>query len=129
MKGISFTLEAVIASILLMLALVFFFRPMSLPDSSEYSYKKLTYDSLKALNDGGKLRQYVLDNDATSISTELSSYISFLDHDVTIYNRTMNLTAIPTIAGDDVIVVSYFLAGDAGNYTAKEVRVFVWGFD
>jgi hypothetical protein len=129
MKGISYTLEAVIAVSFLLLSLVFFFKPFNVQDSSEYNYKKITYDSLKALSEGGKLRQYTLNNDATSIKNDLTTYISFLDYDVVIYNKTSNLTAIPTISDDDVISVSYFLAGEAGNYSAKEVRVFVWGFD
>ena len=129
MKGISYTLEAVIAVSFLLLSLVFFFKPFNVQDSSEYNYKKITYDSLKALSEGGKLRQYTLNNDATSIKNDLTTYISFLDYDVVIYNKTSNLTAIPTISDDYVISVSYFLAGEAGNYSAKEVRVFVWGFD
>jgi len=129
MKGISYTLEAVIAVSFLLLALVFFFKPYTVQDSSQYNYKKITYESLKALSEGGKLREYTLDNDATSIKNDLTTYISFLDYDVVIYNKTSNLTAIPTISSSDVISVSYFLAGEAGNYSAKEVRVFVWGFD
>lgn len=129
MKGISYTLEAFIAVSFLLLSLVFFFRPFAIPDSSAFNYKKITYDSLKALDEGGKLRQYALDNDATSIKNDLSAYISHLDYDVVIYNKTSSLTEIPTITDDDVISVSYFLAGEAGNYSAKEVRVFVWGFD
>lgn len=70
-----------------------------------------------------------MDNDATSIKNDLAAYVSNLDYDVVIYNRTSNLTAVPTITSNDVISVSYFLAGDAGNYSAKEIRVFVWGFD
>ena len=129
MKGITYTLEAVIAAIFLMLSLVFFFKPMDIPDTSEFSYKKMAYDSLKVLNEGGRLREYTLDNDATSIKNDLATYISYLDYDVVIYNKTLNLTAIPSITADDVITVSYFLAGDVGNYSAKEVRLFVWGFD
>ena len=129
MKGVSNTLEAVIAVSFLLLSLVFFFRPFPVQDSSEFNYKKITYDSLKALSEGGKLRQYALNNDATSIKNDLSTYISFLDYDVVIYNKTSNLTAIPIINDKNVISVSYFLAGEAGNYSGKEVRVFVWGFD
>ena len=129
MKGISYTLEAIIAVSFLLLALVFFFKPISISDSSEYSYKKISYDSLKALADGGKLRQYSLNNDADSIEADLGSFISYLDYDVVIYNRTSNLTEVTSINEKNVISVSYFVAGEAGNYSAKEIRLFVWGFD
>lgn len=129
MKGISFTLEAAIASILLFTALIFFFKPIAVPESSEVSHKLLTYNSLKALDEAGKLRSNALDNNAVAIKNDLSTYLSYLDYDVVIYNKTTNLTAIPSVTADDVISVSYFLAGDIGNYSAKEVRVFVWGFD
>lgn len=129
MKGVSLTLEAVIAAVLLLLSIIFFFKPLQTPDTSEVNYKKTAYDSLKVLDEGGKLRKYALDNDASSIKNDLAAYISSPHYDVAIYNRTSNLTAIPTITSNDVISVSYFLAGDAGNYSAKEVKVFVWGFD
>lgn len=129
MKGVSYILEAVIASIFLLLALVFFFRPMPTSDTSMANYKNLAYDGLKVLSEGGKLRQYVLDNDVDTIKSRMFPYISYLSYDVVIYNKTSNITAIPTITDKNVISVSYFFAGDAGNYSAKEVRVFVWGFD
>jgi hypothetical protein len=129
MKGISYILEAFIASTFLLLALAFFFRPISTPDTSMANYKKLAYDGLKVLSDEGKLRQYVLDNDVDTIKSRMSPYISHLSYDVVIYNRTSNITAVPTITDNNVISVSYFFAGDAGNYSAREVRVFVWGFD
>jgi hypothetical protein len=129
MKGISYTFEAVIAATFLLLALVFFFRPMPTTDPSLANYKKMAYDGLKVLSDEGKLRQYVLDNDVDTIESRLSTYVSNLNYDVVIYNRTSNLTVIPTITDNDVISVSYFFAGDVGNYSAREVRIFVWGFD
>jgi hypothetical protein len=129
MKGISYILEAVIASTFLLLALVFFFRPMPSSDTSIMNYKNMVYDGLKVLADEGKLRQYVLDNDVDTINSRMSTYVSHLNYDVVIYNKTSNITAVPIITDNNVISVSYFFAGDAGNYSAKEVRVFVWGFD
>lgn len=129
MKGISYILEAFIASTFLLLALAFFFRTMPASDTSMANYKKLAYDGLKVLSEEGKLRQYVLDNDVDTIKSRMSAYISHLSYDVVIYNRTSNITAVPTITDNNVISVSYFFAGDAGNYSAREVRVFVWGFD
>jgi hypothetical protein len=129
MKGVSFILEAVIACIVLFTAIIFFFKPIQTSESPEYGYKTLAYNSLKNLDETQKLRENVLDNNATKIKSDLAPYISYLSYDVVIYNGVSNVTAIPTITANDVISVSYFLAGDVGNYSAREVRVFVWGFD
>jgi len=128
-KGISLTLEAVIAAILLFTALIFFFKPLPTPEASEVGHKTAAYYGLKVLDELGKLRKNALDNNVTAIKNDLAPYISYLDYDVVIYNRTSNLTVVPSITAKDVISVSYFLAGDVGNYSAKEVRVLVWGFD
>jgi len=127
-KGISHTLEAIIAAVILMLSLVFYFRPLTFPETSEANYKLDAYNGLKVMEETGKLREYALDKNATAIKTDLSPYI-YLNYEVTIYNKTSNLTAIPSITANDIISISYFLAGDVGNYSAKEVRVLIWGFD
>lgn len=129
MKGISFTFEATIASILLLSVIIFFFKPLQSPQTSEINHKVTAYNGLKILDETGSLRENVLRNNATAIKNDLSAYLSYLDYDVVIYNKTSNITAAPSISAKNVISVSYFLAGDVGNYSAREVRVFLWGFD
>ena len=129
MKGVSFTFEAAIASVLLLSVIIFFFKPLQSSQASEVNHKVAAYNGLKILEEAGGLRENVLDNNAIAIKNDLSTYISYLSYDVAIFNKTSNLTAIPSISSKDVISVSYVLAGDVGNYSAKEVRVFLWGFD
>ena len=131
MKGTFYTLEAAIAVAMIVVTLVFFFqRPVETLELSKANYKLRVYDALKIYDDVGDLRKNALDNNATGIKSELSSYIStYLSYNVTIYNKTSNLTAVPSISSGDIITVGYFLVGKVGNYTAKEIRVFVWGFD
>lgn len=129
MKGISFTFEAAIASILLLSVIIFFFKPLQSSQTSELNHKVAAYNGLKISDEAGRLRENALENNATAIKNDLSTYISYLDYDVVIYNKTSNLTATPSVSIKDVISVSYFLAGDVGNYSANEVRVFLWGFD
>lgn len=131
MKGSFYVLESAIAIILMVTALTFVLQRM--PEALELSkvnYKLKVYDALKISESVGDLRKNTLENNAAAIKTELGSYIPvFLSYDVAIYNKTSNITAFPSIDSDDVITVSYFLAGRIGNYTPREVRVFVWGFD
>jgi len=129
MKGISFTFEAAIASILLLSVIIFFFKPLQSSQTSELNHKIVAYNGLKISDEAGGLRENVLENNATAIKNDLSAYISYLDYYVAIFNKTSNITATPSTTTNDVISVSYFLAGDVGNYSAREVRVFLWGFD
>jgi len=131
MKGSFYTIEAAIAATMMVVTLIFFFQraPETL-ELSKANYKVKIYDALKISDDVGDLRKNALGNNATAIESELSSYIpAYLDYSVTVYNKTSNLTAVPDINADNIITVSYFLAGKVGNYTAREVRVFAWGFD
>ena len=131
MKGSFYTLEAAIAAIMMTMTLVFVFqRSPDILELSKANYKVKIYDALKISDDTGDLRKNAMDNDASSIESELNSYIPiYLDYNVTIYNKTSNLTDVHIKSSENVITVSYFLAGGVGNYTPKEIRVFLWGFE
>lgn len=131
MKGSFYTVEAAIAVVMMIMTLVFFFQnPPETLELGKTNYKLKIYDALKISDDVGDLRKNTMTNNAAAIESELSSYIPvYLDYNVTIYNKTDSLTAVPNISSDNIITVSYFLAGKVGNYTPKEVRVFAWGFD
>jgi len=130
LKGSFYVLEAAIAAIMMISTIAYVLQePPEALELSKVNYKLKVYDALKICDTVGDLRKNTLDNNAAGIRGELSSYITFLDYDVAIYNTTSNITAVPTISSDNVLTVSYFLAGHVGNYTAREVRVFVWGFD
>ena len=131
MKGSFYTIEAAIAAVMMIVTLAFFFqKPPETLELSKANYKLKIYDALKLSEGVGDLRKNALDNNATAIESELGSYIPvYLDYSVAIYNKTTNLTAVPDISAENIITVSYFLAGKVGNYTPKEVRVFAWGFD
>jgi hypothetical protein len=129
MKGFLYTYEAIIAVSILFLVIFLFYRSLPTPELSELNYKLSGFDGLEML-EKGELRKYTLDNDVTSIKNGLIPYIpSTLSYDIVIYNKTSNLTSIPTIESEKIITVSYFLAGDVGNYSAREVRLYIWGFE
>ena len=131
MKGSFYVLESAIAVILMVTTLAFVLQtPSQSPELSKVNYKLKVYDGLKISETVGDLRKNTLENNAAAIKAELDLYIpASLDYDVAIYNKTSNTTAVPTISSEDVTTVSYFLAGWVGNYTPREVRVFVWGLD
>jgi len=132
-KGSMYTLEAAIAIMMMVAALAFFLRtPPEPQDLSHVNYKLEIYNALKIADEVGDMRKNAVKKDAAGIQTELDGFISSaLTFDVTIYNSTTNITALPTFddESDSILTVSYLIAGWAGNYTPREVRVFAWGFD
>jgi protein-disulfide isomerase len=127
MKGQMLTLEAIIAIVMVVSILLLIFRqPPSTPEFKVANYKLRVYKGLKVL-ENFDLRKDTLNNDATSIKQDLAIYVPpELNYEVVIYNKTSNLTAVPTIDSEEVATVSYFLAGDVDNYAPREVRVYLW---
>ena len=129
MKGSFFVLESIIAVVIMVTTLSFLlWKPPETFEFSEVNYKQEAYDGLSISEEIGELRENALKNNATAIKTELDPYIS-ISNDVAIFNQTSNLTAIPTTDDENIITVSYFIAGDMGNYTPREIRVYMWGFE
>lgn len=130
-KGSFYTLEATIAIVMMIITTALLFqRPGETLELSKANYKLKIYNALKISDGVGDLRKNALSGNATAVDSDLDPYISdYLSYNSTIYNRTANITSVPDISSEDIITVSYFLAGKVGNYTAREVRVFVWGFD
>jgi hypothetical protein len=131
MKGSFYSLEAAIAVAMIIVTIVLFFQTPQTPvELSKANYKVRIYDALEISDEVGNLRNMVLDNNATGIENEIGTYVqAYLNYNVTIYNKTGNLTAVPTLDSENILTVSYFLAGTVGNYTPREVRVFIWGID
>ncbi len=129
MKGTLYTLESVIAILMMFFIVVFLFqRPQPLPEYQTINYKIKAYNGLKILDEIGRLRHYVLNNDITSIKNGLNSSIpNFLNYTVVIFNETTNITEKPSLVDQNVLSVSYFLVGDIDDYRPREVRVYLWG--
>ncbi len=131
MKGALYTLESVIAILMILFILIFLFqRSQPLPEYQTINYKIKTYNGLKILDEIGRLRHHVLNNDITSIENGLNSYIpNFLNFTVVIFNETTNITEKPSLAEQNVLSVSYFLAGDFDDYRLREVKTYLWGLE
>ncbi|MEM7821579.1 MAG: hypothetical protein QXX38_02070 [Candidatus Aenigmatarchaeota archaeon] len=124
------SLESMIAStILAMVLFLIFTHPIKIPGMHEANYRLYVISALKNLTEG-KLREYCLNKNVDKIENSLSPYIPpFLNFKVAIYNKTSNITQMPSINSENIITVSYLIAGDIGNYSALEIRTFIWGYD
>jgi len=130
MKGQMYILEATISILLILFIVVYLFQnPFNSPEYERMNYKIKTYKAITVLDDTGKLRKDVVNNNVSSIRDNLYPFISKnLNYNVTIFNDTSNITMKPS-SSSDMISVSYFLAGDFDNYLPRDVRVYLWGFE
>jgi len=134
MKGVLFTLEAVISILMVLFILVFLFQnPPTSPEYQRANYKYKAYHGLDVLEKRGDLRDDAVNNNVTNIETNLNNFIpDFLTYEVVIYNQTINITEIPstiTSQNDTVLSVSYLIAGDIDEYKPRDVRIYLWGFE
>ena len=132
MKGVYYTIEAVVAIFLVVsIFLLLFLTPLKNPEIDRANIKNDAYKGLEILNLKGSLRNQTLNNDATAIKNDLDDFLPIaVQINVAIYNKSFNnLTTEVTEQTTDTIGVSYYIAGDIGNYTPKVVRVHVWGFE
>ncbi len=131
MKGAFYTIEVIISVLLVMsVFFILFTSPINNPEIERANVKSQMYNGLENLNTIGLLRSYALNNNASGIETELSPYTPLgIQLQVTIYNKSFsNLTEELSDQPLDIVGVSYYIAGEFGNYTPREVRVHAWGF-
>ena len=125
-----YILEATISILLILFIVVYLFQnPLNSPEYERMNYKIKTYKAITVLDDIGKLRKDVVNNNVSSIRDNLYPFMpKNLNYNVTIFNDTTNITMKPS-SSSDMISVSYFIAGDFDNYSPRDVRVYLWGFE
>ncbi len=137
-KGLLLTLEAAVAILMILFIVVLVYRnPREVATLRDVDLKLKGYDGLVALERRGNLRKSVIENDAAEIKNDLGPFIpDSITYDVVLYNSTQNSTKANTTnypatidSQSYVLVVSYLIAGDVENYTPRDVRVFMWGFN
>jgi len=131
MKGQMYTLEAVIAVIILLSFLIFLWKfPVIITEDERINYKLKLLNALKALDEANELREDVINGNISSLKSKLSSFIpTYLNFSITIFNETINVTSKPKIQDSDVISVSYFISGNIGEFEPREIVVYLWGFE
>ncbi len=125
MKGYVYTLEVIIASLLISSALIYTFKT-SIPtvDYSVALIKSKCYDTLKYLDDRGLLRKYIDEGYESEIESELSSVLPVNLHiDALICDANCAPDYIPT--DRNVIIIDYYSSGYR-SYNFKKLRIFIW---
>lgn len=131
MKGTYYMIEVAITIVLVVsIFLLLFLIPQRNPEIERSNIKNDIYKGLDNLLSKGSLRNQTLNNDPTAIRNDLDDFLSAnLQLNVAIYNRSSNLTAEVSDQPTDIVGVSYYIVGDIGDYTPREVRVHAWGFE
>jgi len=122
-KGFSFTLEAVIAATIIIVSLLFFFKPQAPQENYMYDVQEKEYYCLKSLDDSGKLRGCVMDNDITTIEDDLVDCLAPFNYTVQICRDTCTSATLPQDKG--VIISRYYIAGD-DRIDPLYVKLSVW---
>ncbi|MBI5872045.1 hypothetical protein HZB88_03080 [archaeon] len=125
MKGILKSLEAAIALITVLGFVIWYFnlQPAQV-DLESVDWRLKGLNALKAVDNRNELRKYILANDTTSLQAELSPYFpSTINYTVIVCTTTCPSVSFTT---EKVYSVSYFVAGDFGNITSREVMLYVW---
>jgi len=115
MRGQLYTLESIIAILMMFFVIIFLFQnPPSSPEFEKINYKLKAYNGLKALEKTGEFRRHVSNNNATAINESLNPFIpSFLSRAVVIFNETDKIT------GQLILSVIEMLPTEARNSTAS----------
>ncbi len=128
LKGQIHTIEVVISLSILAFILIILISSSPSQEFSRANYKLRVFTALKSIDDSNLLRDAALIGDSSFIENQLKNFLpGNIKFNVSILNKTSNITSIPINEGETVIV-SYIIAGKIGNYSAREVRAYIWGF-
>jgi hypothetical protein len=125
MKGMLQSLESIISIIMVLTVFIVVFASReTLPEFDSNTWKLEGVDALKALDNNNELRSYAITNNTTRIEERLQSILpSQLSYRVVICDT---VCANPGIEADNILSVSYFLAGSTDQFKPRKVVLYIW---
>jgi len=123
-KGISQSLEAVIAILMIMTIFVISYRQATLPEFETVSWKLKGFDSLKVLDENNELREYALANNTLAIKEKLQSLLpTYLNYEVVVCDESC---PVLNIESEKLVTVSYIISGDTNTFIPKQIFLYMW---
>jgi len=123
-KGISQSLEAIIAILMVLTIFIVFYRQQTLPEFETVSWKLKGFNSLKVLDENNELREYVLVNNTLVIKEKLQSLLpSYLNYEVVICDESC---PVLNIESEKLVTVSYIISGDTNTFDPKQIFLYMW---
>lgn len=125
MKGVTKTLEVVIAVLMVLISYVLLYSaPIIPPDFQSINLQLQAFNSLQTLDANNELRQAALQNDTSTISNKLAGILSGnVNYLVSICTSAC---AAPVFNSTSIFSVSYIISGDVGNFNPRQVIVYMW---
>jgi hypothetical protein len=125
-KGYVYTIEALIAIALILIATVIIFGISQTPSSSSLSLaKKQGFDAMEFLDQNDELRLLVAVGNKNDLKNRLKDLLPpgiTLDVDICRYDCTAN-----TPANKNVVSLDYYISGYHDTFFMKKVKIWMWG--
>jgi hypothetical protein len=124
-KGVIQSLEAVIAILMvLVIFAVLFASKQIMPDSETAAWKLRGFNSLKSLDESGKLREFAMKNDTQSIKEGLQSLLQpNINYDVVV---CASGCSVPTIEAEKIVSTSYLISGNFSAFEPRQIVLYMW---
>lgn len=106
----SFTLESVVAGLIIVSALLFLFRAAAVEETYDVGMAERGFNCLKGLDSVGMLRNEAMNNDFMAIESDLQDCLSGLNYTVQICRGSC--TSAYVEENVTVAVSEYFIAGN-----------------
>ena len=119
MRGFWFTLESVIAGIMVVTFMGFLVTRSFTPPPEDLT--PLAYQTLKNIDDQGLLRPYAQDNNYSAIDSQV--HLVSYSHSVEVCSMGTCVGSPPS--GDDVWVGTFLTAGNS-LYAPREVKLYLY---
>ena len=124
-KGITKTLEVVIAASILLAGLGFMFMPKLNEPIDDLRHQG--YDALEYLDDSGKLRNFAKNNDNTGVSIGLDTLIDYKFKAV-FCKITCDSSGVPD--QKSIVVIDHYISGypdeNCIEIDPKKLRLYLW---
>lgn len=118
-KGFLYTLEAMIASLLILSSLLLIYNIQE--PKSEKIPIELGYNCLKEMDYKGFLRNYVLNNDVQQINNYLDDCLpKTIDSSISFGEQV----TLPTNVS--VVIVDYLIAGEKDTFNPVLINLYMW---
>lgn len=125
MKGVTKTLEVVIAVLMVLIAYVLLYSaPIIPPDFQSINLQLQAFNSLQTLDANNELRSAALQNDTSTISNKLASLLP--GNANYLVSICTSACVAPVINSTSIFSVSYVISGDVGNFNPRQVIVYMW---
>lgn len=125
-KGYLYTLEVLIATSMITIALVFMFKtPPAKPEIELSIIKKQGFDSMDYLENSGDLRSLAFSSNETQIEYLLRNLITG-SYEIQICGEGDACLDSNVPGNQTVMVIDYYQSGYKEGYAPKKVRLFLW---